>query len=110
MIETRRRSQHRFYELDLLRFFAALAVVLFHHGFRGYAADHMTDMPYLSLAPAAKYGYLGVDLFFLISGFVILMTASGGSFLLITNYAPYFIAGAMFLRRPTRKVPRSTTF
>ena len=32
-----------------------------------------------SLAPVAKYGYLGVELFFMISGFVILMTAANGS-------------------------------
>ncbi len=74
-----RKPSHRFYELDLLRFAAAFAVVLFHYGFRGYAADHLTDMPYPHLVPFAKYGYLGVDLFFLISGFVILMTAVGGS-------------------------------
>jgi peptidoglycan/LPS O-acetylase OafA/YrhL len=37
-------------------------------------------MPYLALAPLSKYGYLGVQLFFMISGFVILMTAAQGSF------------------------------
>jgi peptidoglycan/LPS O-acetylase OafA/YrhL len=79
MSDERPKQRHRFYELDLLRFAAAFAVVLFHYGFRGFAADHLTDMPYLSIAPVAKYGYLGVDLFFLISGFVILMTAYGGS-------------------------------
>ncbi len=72
-------QQRRFYEIDLLRFFAALSVVLFHYGFRGYAADNHTTMPYLFLAPFAKYGYLGVHLFFIISGFVILMTASNGA-------------------------------
>src|SRR5690242_6045430 len=33
-------------------------------------------MPYPLLAPYAKYGYLGVNLFFMISVFVILMTAA----------------------------------
>jgi peptidoglycan/LPS O-acetylase OafA/YrhL len=65
-------------EIDLLRFLAALAVVLFHYAFRGYAA-HSSSMPYPLLAGVAKYGRYGVDLFFLISGFVILMSASGGS-------------------------------
>lgn len=66
-------------ELDLLRFLAAFLVVLFHYTFRGYAADGFLNMPYPALAPIFKYGYLGVELFFLISGFVILMTASSGS-------------------------------
>lgn len=66
-------------EIDLLRFVAALAVVFFHYAFRGYAADDRSIMAYPLLAPVAKYGYLGVELFFLISGFVILMTASRGS-------------------------------
>lgn len=66
-------------EIDLLRFFAALSVVFFHYSFRGYAADTMSVMPYPLLAPFSKYGYLGVELFFIISGFVILMTAASGS-------------------------------
>ena len=37
-------------------------------------------MAYPLLAPVAKYGDLGVELFFMISGFVILMSASSGSF------------------------------
>jgi peptidoglycan/LPS O-acetylase OafA/YrhL len=65
-------------EIDLLRFLAAIAVVLFHYCFRGYAADHMTTMPFESGAPFAKYGFLGVQLFFMISGFVISMTAGSG--------------------------------
>lgn len=72
-------STSRVNEIDLLRFIAALLVVFFHLSFRGYAADNMTVMPYPLLAPIAKYGYLGVNLFFMISGFVILMTASSGS-------------------------------
>lgn len=66
-------------EIDLLRFIAALAVVFFHYAFRGYAADGLSPMPYPWLAPAAKYGYLGANLFFLISGFVILMSAEQAS-------------------------------
>lgn len=67
------------HEIDLLRFCAAMAVVFFHYAFRGYAADGLSKMPYPLLAPVAKYGYLGVELFFMISGFVILMTAEQGS-------------------------------
>lgn len=66
-------------EIDLLRFVAALMVVFYHYAFRGHAADGFSPMPYPLLAPLAVYGYLGVMLFFIISGFVILMTASRGS-------------------------------
>ncbi len=69
----------RINEIDLLRFFAALSVVFFHYAFRGYAADDMSIMPYPLLARFAKYGYLGVNLFFMISGFVILMSITDGS-------------------------------
>jgi peptidoglycan/LPS O-acetylase OafA/YrhL len=72
-------NHQRVNEIDLLRFIAAMMVVFYHYAFRGYAADNMTSMPYLSIAPLAKYGYLGVELFFMISGFVILMTASNGN-------------------------------
>lgn len=57
---------------------AALAVMIFHYGFRGNAVG-MSQFSYEPMAEAAKYGYLGVELFFMISGFVILMTASAGS-------------------------------
>jgi peptidoglycan/LPS O-acetylase OafA/YrhL len=76
-INTARQS--RIQEIDLLRFLAALAVVLYHYTFRGVTASEQSIMPYPWLAPVAMYGYLGVNLFFLISGFVILMTASSGS-------------------------------
>lgn len=64
----------RLYEIDLLRFIAAFFVVIFHYTFRGYAADHMTCMPYPTLSFIGAYGYLGVELFFMISGFVIMMS------------------------------------
>ena len=63
-------------EIDPLRFLAALSVVFYHYAFRGYAADGLSIMPYPLFAPIAKYGYLGVELFFMISGFVVLMTAA----------------------------------
>lgn len=71
--------KRRLKELDLLRFLAAIAVVIFHYAFRGYARGDMSTMPYPLLAEPAKYGYLGVELFFMISGFVILMTASNNN-------------------------------
>jgi peptidoglycan/LPS O-acetylase OafA/YrhL len=65
-------------EIDLLRFLAALSVVFYHYAFRGPAGG-LSSMPYPLLAPAAKYGYLGVELFFMISGFVVLMTAAASA-------------------------------
>ncbi|MER6690077.1 acyltransferase family protein [Streptomyces minutiscleroticus] len=68
--------------LDGLRFLAALAVVLFH--FVGQAPGTMRSIwgrPYQEIFPEAHayfaYGRLGVDLFFLISGFAICMSAWG---------------------------------
>jgi peptidoglycan/LPS O-acetylase OafA/YrhL len=69
---------NRVNEIDLLRFIAALSVVFFHYSFRGYAAGGMSIMPYPLMASFSKYGYLGVELFFMISGFVILKTAANG--------------------------------
>jgi peptidoglycan/LPS O-acetylase OafA/YrhL len=70
-------SRSRINELDVLRLFAALFVVCFHYAFRGHAADGLSPISYPPLLPAAKYGYLGVQLFFMISGFVILMSVHG---------------------------------
>ncbi len=68
-------SKERFYEIDLLRFLAALGVMFFHYTFRGFAADGMSPLEFPYQAQIFKYGSLGVDLFFIISGFVILLTA-----------------------------------
>ena len=65
----------RFYELDILRFLAALAVVLFHYVFLNQI-EYETLEPYPVLGNLFKFGYLGVELFFIISGFVILLTAT----------------------------------
>jgi peptidoglycan/LPS O-acetylase OafA/YrhL len=72
-------TNSRINELDFLRFIAVLGIVFFHYAFRGYAADSMSVMPYPWLAPAAKYGVHGLEMLFLISGFVIAMTAANRS-------------------------------
>jgi peptidoglycan/LPS O-acetylase OafA/YrhL len=70
--------KHRRVEtIDLLRLLAALAVVTYHYTFRGAAADGMTWLSLPALVPVTKYGYLGVQLFFVISGFVIAYSAEG---------------------------------
>lgn len=61
----------RLYALDLLRFIAAMAVVAVHWCFV------QGDMQPIMKIDAAKYGLFGVHLFFMISGFVILMSAQG---------------------------------
>lgn len=68
--------KERFYEIDLLRFMAALAVVLYHYTFRGFAEGGYSPVEYPVLGEIFKYGLYGVQLFFIISGFVILMTAT----------------------------------
>ncbi|XLS30785.1 acyltransferase family protein [Flavobacteriaceae bacterium M23B6Z8] len=74
-----KQARHRLYHIDLLRFIAALYVVFYHYGFRGFAKDDMSVVHYPPLEGFSKYGYLGVDLFFIISGFVILMTAKNSN-------------------------------
>lgn len=69
----------RIHELDLLRFLAAMSVVIFHFSFRGAAADGFTSVAYPAWDIVSRYGYLGVDLFFMISGFVILLSTEGKS-------------------------------
>jgi peptidoglycan/LPS O-acetylase OafA/YrhL len=65
--------------LDLLRLVAALSVLAFHYLFRGAAPEPFLDTGYPEAAPYAIFGYLGVNLFFLISGFVIAWSAEGRS-------------------------------
>jgi peptidoglycan/LPS O-acetylase OafA/YrhL len=72
-----RQPRCRYDGLDLLRFFAALSVLLFHYAFRGAAQGGYTTFHLPPIAPYAQYGYLGVELFFIISGFVITMSSQG---------------------------------
>jgi peptidoglycan/LPS O-acetylase OafA/YrhL len=67
--------------LDWLRLFAALAVVAFHYLFRGEAGGGFLDVGYPQAAGIAIYGYLGVHLFFLISGYIIAWSAEGRGWL-----------------------------
>ncbi len=71
-------TRDRVNEIDLLRFLAALSVVFYHYTFRGPAGG-FSVLSYPLLAPATQYGYLGVELFFMISGFVVLMTAAASA-------------------------------
>lgn len=60
----------RIVALDIIRFFAALSVVLYHY------ISRPASNAYPLISEATKYGYLGVPLFFMISGYVIALSAN----------------------------------
>lgn len=65
------KAKVRFLELDAIRGIAAIAVVFYHYTFR-----HLKLYPHDLLHSQYKfaYGNLGVELFFILSGFVIFMS------------------------------------
>jgi len=65
---------------DLMRFFACFAVVVYHFSY-SCQDQGRTEMFSSFLGPVAKYGFLGVDIFFVISGYFILLTAHGRDWL-----------------------------
>ncbi|MFI6478188.1 acyltransferase family protein [Nonomuraea sp. NPDC050663] len=71
-------DQPRLRELDALRFLAAFAVMAFHY-LSAFKSIWVTEPNHIfaPVAPVTTLGILGVELFFLISGFVILMSAWG---------------------------------
>ncbi|WP_349631101.1 acyltransferase family protein [Bradyrhizobium jicamae] len=72
-----RRDASRVPVLDLLRLAAVGAVVLYHYGFWGPASHGVPQVAMPWLAGFAQYGFLGVPVFFIISGFVIAYSAEG---------------------------------
>ncbi|MBR1090724.1 acyltransferase [Bradyrhizobium manausense] len=68
---TYRSDPSRVPGLDLLRLVAVAAVVLYHYGFWGPASNGVPQVALPYLASYAQYGFLGVPIFFTISGFVI---------------------------------------
>jgi len=64
--------------LDGLRFVAAMAVLAYHYVAVNHSAwGARTEDSFPNLQPVAAFGSFGVQLFFVISGFVILMSAWG---------------------------------
>jgi peptidoglycan/LPS O-acetylase OafA/YrhL len=64
--------------LDGLRLVAALMVLIYHYTYRAPGSwGRPTTAVFAAVAPVTGYGWLGVELFFVISGFVICMTAWG---------------------------------
>jgi peptidoglycan/LPS O-acetylase OafA/YrhL len=90
-------SRGRLHEVDLLRICAAFAVMAYHYLFSSYA-DGTSAMHFPHVDVVARYGYLGVDLFFTISGFVVLLSAwdrSPRSFVIsraLRLYPAYWVA------------------
>ncbi|MFF3687378.1 acyltransferase family protein [Streptomyces sp. NPDC002187] len=76
------RSHDRMRALDGLRILAALSVCLYHYAGRSSTGEFWGGSPkelFPGLSSAAAYGCLGVQLFFVISGFVICMSSWGKS-------------------------------
>jgi peptidoglycan/LPS O-acetylase OafA/YrhL len=79
-----RAVRDHLYPLDALRFIAALSVVSYHLGFFGWASQWGATPSmlhhaarYVALAPFTWFGWVGVEIFFVISGFVIAQSAYG---------------------------------
>jgi peptidoglycan/LPS O-acetylase OafA/YrhL len=90
-------DRRRLAVLDGLRLCAALAVVAYHFtafesGVRRSWGEHPAEL-FPRLSAVTSYGWLGVELFFLISGFVICMSCWGRD------------VGAFFRSRVTRLFP-----
>ncbi len=74
-----KKVTERFGNIDLLRGIACIAVVMFHFFYRGQKPGWIVDSPIEVVKMVSSYGYLGVHLFFMISGFVIFMSAQGAT-------------------------------
>ncbi|MFC4062151.1 acyltransferase family protein [Planomonospora corallina] len=93
------RGSGRLAELDLLRFVAALAVLAFHYfiAFRSVWGEAPAEL-FPAISTVSGLGILGVELFFMISGFVILMSVWGrglGAFALsrvVRLYPAYWVS------------------
>ena len=86
------RNQSQIYGIDFLRFFAAFLVMIYHLSFISWASPYNRALPsanilqgYKPLTPFVGTGWIGVPIFFVISGFVIAYTADGSSPLRFLN-------------------------
>lgn len=69
-------SAERMHRLDVLRFVAAILVLASHYTF-GFAEIGVNIPPFFArLGEVGRYGFLGVHVFFVVSGFVIIASAA----------------------------------
>ncbi len=66
-------------ELDLLRFFAAASVMIYHYTYWPVINGAVAENAFWPLPVVTQFGYQGVTLFFMISGFVILWSSQARS-------------------------------
>lgn len=69
-----RNNSSRIDILDFIRFLSASSVVLYHYLYRGWKNNGLSDVSFESYDGFLKYGYLGVQVFFVISGFVVYLS------------------------------------
>lgn len=100
-IPTAEKKPRRLAALDAVRILAALGVVFYHYVALDSAWGEPTAAVFPGIRPFAVYGWLGVEVFFLVSGFVICMSVWGrsvGDFAVsrISRLFPAYWAGIAF--------------
>jgi peptidoglycan/LPS O-acetylase OafA/YrhL len=75
-------NRHHMYEIDVCRIMGALGIMLYHYTYRTTTVNGFEGPMFPIIEHVTKYGFLGVNLFFMISGFVILFSAHDKSSLL----------------------------
>ncbi|MDO6445293.1 acyltransferase [Colwellia sp. 1_MG-2023] len=69
----------RFYEIDLFRFLAAFGVMVFHYTYTAFMEGYAPIANFENFREVSRYAYMGINFFFIISGFVIFMSVKDGS-------------------------------
>ncbi|MEU9100018.1 acyltransferase [Streptomyces sp. NPDC048361] len=108
------RSGNRLAALDGLRLLAALTVVFYHYVALAKPWGHSTASIFPTAHRFAQYGWLGVEFFFLISGFVICMSVWGrtvGEFAVsrVSRLFPAYWAGLLLTVAVVKLWPEFTS-